>query len=346
LRETTTSYTSSCLVESERHESLRDAIIRLCIELRPLDGPPAVIRTDPAPGFVHLINDKLLKHYRMTVEIGRIKNLNKNPVAEKAVRELEDELLRQDPTGGPASPLLLSVATTTLNARIRSRGLSAREMWFQRDQFTNEQVPFNDSQMIQAQHSLRTANHPHSARSKAPLAPDAPTAVLEVGDLVYLYSDRNKSHARNRYLVTSVEDSWCNIRKFVGSQLRNASYRVKRSELVPSYQEHRTVPLHSQSLAADDSEFVHACPDPPPQPPDPPCIPPALSTPATMSVPSVASSSQPMPIPPFPQPSESIETVIPQPYEVDSETVTPLLTQRRSSRQHKLPEHLKDFILD
>jgi hypothetical protein len=53
---------------------------------------------------------------------------------------------------------------------------------------------------------------------------------IDIGDLVYLYNDGNKSAARNRYIVTSVEDNWCNIRKLVGSQLRNASYRVKKSE--------------------------------------------------------------------------------------------------------------------
>ena len=51
LRETVTSYTSSLLVEDERHQTLRDALIPLCIQMRPMNGPPAVIPTDPAPGF-------------------------------------------------------------------------------------------------------------------------------------------------------------------------------------------------------------------------------------------------------------------------------------------------------
>ena len=69
------------LLEDERHQSLRDALIRLCIESRPLDGPPAVIRTDPAPGFKALANDVLLRSHRLSIEIGRVKNNNKNPVA-------------------------------------------------------------------------------------------------------------------------------------------------------------------------------------------------------------------------------------------------------------------------
>ena len=49
VRERVTSFTPTTLLEDERHQSLRDASIRLCIELRPLDAPSAVIRTDPAP---------------------------------------------------------------------------------------------------------------------------------------------------------------------------------------------------------------------------------------------------------------------------------------------------------
>ena len=144
LRECSTSYTTSCIVENEQHITLRDNLIRLCIELRPLDGPLAVIRTDPAPGFTRLVHDDLLKHHRMCIEIGRIKNPNKNPIAEKAVRECEDELLRQEPMGGPVTPLTLALATASMNSRVRARGLSAREMWCQRDQFTNLQIPFSD----------------------------------------------------------------------------------------------------------------------------------------------------------------------------------------------------------
>jgi len=115
-------------VENEQHITLRDNLIRLCIELRPLDGPPAVIRTDPAPGFTRLVHDELLQHHRMCIEIGRIKNPNKNPIAEKAVRECEDKLLRQEPKGGPVTLLSLALATASMNPQIRARGLSAREM--------------------------------------------------------------------------------------------------------------------------------------------------------------------------------------------------------------------------
>ena len=144
LRETVTSYSSSLLLEDERHQTLRNAIVKLCLEMRPMDGPPSVIRTDPAPGFKALVNDPLLEKHRITIELGQAKNSNKNPVAERAVQELETELLRQEPLGGAVSPLTLAVATSALNARIRPRGLSSREVWTQRDQFSNKQLPLAD----------------------------------------------------------------------------------------------------------------------------------------------------------------------------------------------------------
>ena len=87
-----------------------------------------MIRVDPAPGFMALRNDKTLKSLGLSLEIGGVKNPNKNPVVEKAILELEEELLKQDPTGGPVSELGLVIAVARLNSRIRYSGLSAREL--------------------------------------------------------------------------------------------------------------------------------------------------------------------------------------------------------------------------
>ena len=213
LRECVTSFTATTLIEDERHLTLRDAIIRLCVQMRPLYGPPAIVRTDPAPGFKALTDDQLLKHHRITIDLVHAKNHNKNPMAERAVQELENELLWHDLLGGPVSHLTLAVATANLNARIRSRGLSSREMWTQRDQFSNHQIPLHDQGIIVQQNEQRIANHTHSEKAKAPISRRCPTNHIIVGDLVYLFSDCNKTRARDRYLVVEVTSSFCNIRK-------------------------------------------------------------------------------------------------------------------------------------
>ena len=134
-----------------------------------LDGPSAVVRVDPAPGFIKIINDDYLLQNNITLEVGRTKNINKNPVAEKAIRELEDELLRQNPNNNLITPSMLSIATVRLNSRIRNQGLSSRELWTQRDQFTLKQLPIDDQKTIQDQYKKRVANHPHREAKEANL---------------------------------------------------------------------------------------------------------------------------------------------------------------------------------
>ena len=111
LRECTTSFTASCLVHDEKHNTLSDALTQLTVDLHPLDGPRAIIRVDPSPRFQSMANNDSLNHLNVTIDVGRVKNKNKNRVAEKAVRELEEELIRKEPDGRPVSAAGLALAT-------------------------------------------------------------------------------------------------------------------------------------------------------------------------------------------------------------------------------------------
>jgi hypothetical protein len=281
VRETVTSFTTTCLISNERRETLRDALIQSCITIRPVDGPMAIVRVDPAPGFSALVKDQMLLDNRICVEIGRIKNTNKNPIAERAVQELEDEILRQKPGGGPITPITLARATARLNSRIRQPGISAWEMWSQRDQHTQEQLPISDRQLIKSRHNQRTLNHQHSEKSKAHGTQMAPQTQVSVGDLVYLYADRDKHCARSRYLVIEVDGQWCSVRKFSGTQLRSSPYLIKLLECykVPEHTKSpftRSTPTPSTS--SDDEDYDG--PDEHRDPPSTPRIPQELSQPA------------------------------------------------------------------
>ena len=83
LREVATSYTVARIKSDEIRDTLRDALLCFAMEFHPLEGPPAVIRVDLAPGFNALCDDDMLCKYGLLVEIGRTKNPNKNQVAEK-----------------------------------------------------------------------------------------------------------------------------------------------------------------------------------------------------------------------------------------------------------------------
>ena len=170
LRETVSSYTLTSIVQSEKRDDLRNALLVLCYQLRSLHHGGVTIRVDPAPGFCVLVNDKSLLSHGITLEVGRVKNPYKNPVAERAVEELGMELLHLSPEGGPTSAVSLALATANMNSRIRRDGLSAHEVWTQRDQLTGEQLPIVDRQLILSQDFSRKLNHLPSAKVQSPRA--------------------------------------------------------------------------------------------------------------------------------------------------------------------------------
>ena len=49
LRDTTTSYTLTSIIQDEKATTLRDTLGHLCSELHSLEGPPAIVRVEPAP---------------------------------------------------------------------------------------------------------------------------------------------------------------------------------------------------------------------------------------------------------------------------------------------------------
>ena len=366
IRETVTSYTSSILIPDERRDSLRDALLQLCPPLRPLEGPPAVVRTDSAPGFAALRHDDLLHKHGITIELGHVKNVNKNPVAEKAIRELEDELLREDPHGGAVTPLALALATTRLNSRLRASGLSARELWTQRDQFTSQQIPIRDNEIIMDQHNRRLASHGPSIKSKAPTRPPPlPNLDIHVGDLVYLRADRSKMHSRPRYLVCAVEGGWCNIRKFVGSQLRSTSYRVRQSDCLKVPSEVPTSRPHLHGTSQSDEEDVSDSPSvtstyksrPSPDPPGSPTMMHDIAP--TMDYPPV-SDEGPGPEPPEPAPRPPEPPDIPHELSTPQDELSPASStpetrndlnmsspdRRYPQRDRHTPPYLMDFVLE
>ena len=72
------------------------------------------MRVDNALGFNSLRNDQQLCAHGISLDFGRTKNVNKNPVGEKANSELEIELLKIDPTGAPVSNVTLQNAVHAL----------------------------------------------------------------------------------------------------------------------------------------------------------------------------------------------------------------------------------------
>ena len=144
------------------------------------------------------------------------------------------------------------------------------------------QLPLSDSQFILAKHDLRSSNHSFSEKSKNPLGLIPNSPPLQVGDIVYLVSDKDKSCARDRYIVVSTDLPWCFVKKFSGSQIRATSYKVKLSECYPVppsvvVSNHPGPPVY-QDKDEEPLPVAPAAPSAPVQPAFSPPAPPELTT--------------------------------------------------------------------
>ena len=181
VRETTTSFTATSIIHDEKANTRRDALAKLYSELHPLEGPLAIISVDPAPGFVALRNDPTLKSLGLSLKIGRVKSTNKNPVAEKTIAELEEK------NPPPSTQRWSSIDCYPYHRNISTQfpppkaGLSVRELWTQRDQFTHDQLPLCDRKVIQEQHLQRKQNHPYSEKSKTEIGNGSASPTLTSG---------------------------------------------------------------------------------------------------------------------------------------------------------------------
>ena len=136
LHDTLSSYTFAILINDETKETLLEAVITSFYSLCPTPQIPVAIRVDNVPGLQALRDSIVLHQHHITLDYGRVHNPNKNPVADKAIIELHNDILRNLPDGGQLSPTSLANVVSQLNSRLRLSGLSAWEIFHQWDQFS------------------------------------------------------------------------------------------------------------------------------------------------------------------------------------------------------------------
>ena len=273
IRDIHTSFTVASLIPDEKSSTLQSALITSTASIR---LPTCTIRVDSAPGLFSLRNDPGLLERGITLDYGRVKNLNKNPVAERCNQELELELLHIDPTGAPVTEVTLQDAVHILNSRVRNRELSAREILFCRDQITSAQLNIDDNALNESQQRIRQQNHIPSARSKSKSGYPPEHSDITVGSLVYLKKEGDKFQARDSYIVVSIKDHIATLQKITSTgRFMSRSYDVPLGELFPAVK-HQAVnmqrPRSPSSSSSDDDEQWYPTQDPPaalPPPADP-----------------------------------------------------------------------------
>ena len=234
-------------VPNEKHDSLRESIIKLTANYKHPDG--SLVKVDDAPGFKSLVGDEILKSVGITVDLGRTKNKNKNASIDKGIQELEKEIKRIAPDGGQISSVTLALAISNLNHRIRANGLSSKEILTKRDLYTDEDLVFKDEMIQSHRYVKRLENHPSSEISKSGGVTKQTKYVISLGDIVHVKNEGSKHQARDFYLVTEINhgENEVYLQKFCGNQLRSRRYRMKLTEIYPAAANFRTANVEDRT---------------------------------------------------------------------------------------------------
>ena len=213
------SFKVGSLISNEQKDTLQQSLIQLASTLKHPEG--CVIKVDHAPGFQALKNDEILASVGIKLDFGRLKNKNQNPTVDKAIQEVEYEIKCLAPGGGSITPGLLATALSNSNHRIRSNGLSSKEILFKRENFSSEPIQFNDGDVLEFRYEKRLQNHPYSERSKSKNMPSKNNFSFVKGDIVHIKGESSKHKARELYLVTSVDydNQMADVQKFTDQQL-------------------------------------------------------------------------------------------------------------------------------
>lgn len=320
MRENVSSLTEGLIIPDEKAHSLRDSIVRSMARFRPPSGDAVTIRMDGASGFQSLKEDPILKSMRVNLEIGEAKNVNRNPIAERAVSEFHKELCKLKPVGGPISEAELAIILANMNSRIRQTGYSSTEIWTQRDMVSGENLAISDAKLAKQKYNQRINQHEPSARYKGRGHTEERKVETVVGDMVYLYSDRDKTMGRSKYVVTEVlDDQLCVVQKFTSNQFRGKKYKVRRSDLIKVLQ-HASL----TNPVSDSDEYVDCLAYPHKVPADP-----ESTEKESEDLESETSGEEDTSLT-----SSEIETV-------NAEQPTP---NKRPKRIRKRPAHLADYV--
>ena len=138
-------------------------------------------------------------------------------MADKAIKELREEILHVQASGGPVSNATLAIATNNLNSVIKHLGRSAKELFMSHNQNSGENIPLIYTEISERHQHARTFSHLSSAQHKADHGKPVSLTEVKTGDLIYIKSDMSKSKKRDQFIIHSVnpETKTATIQKFL-----------------------------------------------------------------------------------------------------------------------------------
>ena len=195
------------------------------------------------------------------INLGDEKNPNKNPVADKAIQELELELLKLTVSSSAVTATCLVQAVCNLNSRIRHSNLSAKEMFLGRDQIDGRRLRFTDKLLSSQQNAHRISNHFPSAKAKARGGSVAKKSDIAVGSLVFIKHEGNKFNPRESYVVVEInKDDSARVQKINNGKFFSRQYVVPISKIfpcvAPSTQAAKEEKLVEPTLSSSDDDII------------------------------------------------------------------------------------------
>ena len=226
------------LIPDQTANTLRQFLLSLILDILPDSG--TTIRVDGATSFQTLekeskSNGSLLNQLKISIQVGRLINKNKNPVAENAVKEVLKEILRLKAANSTISQTDLDIVMRNINNRITFNGLSPKEIMFKRDMVSNEDIPVKSKQISDLQASNRKTSSKRSQQFKSRFMKKTPHQDFQIGQLVLIRSALNKNCPRDTYIIEyriqETDRVYYLIRK-LKARLNQRLYKVLPDEFV------------------------------------------------------------------------------------------------------------------
>ena len=230
IRDQFSSYTLAQFIDTENHQDLQNALIKMVTPIRANDS--VIIRTDQATGFQKLKANKSLEDINISLELSDDYSKNGTAVVDKGIQELEREITILHPKESPIDDIILSKALMNLNDRLRRNGnLSAKNILFARDEKLKENLTIDDKILAADQLQARK-----TTKHKEPNVHDQ--QCFSIGDSVMLKENPKKHNVRDKFLVTNVHQGKVSMQKITNhlvrngqSQLRSKQYNVTNNKL-------------------------------------------------------------------------------------------------------------------
>ena len=231
-RDSFSDFITTAIIRSETAEDLKEGLILTTSTVR--KNSKITVRTDNAPGFVSLkkSNDRDLAKLNLSLELSDPINKNGVAIVDKAIQELEKEIIKISPDGNQISSSDLARATMALNSRIRNRNLSSHEILFSREQYTGDNIKLDDKDLAEDKKAKKQQNHRHSEKSKFSGRKEPSGANARKGDRVHIKSEGSKHELRDVYIVLETNGENVSIVKLLHAHDPNKATKLGQKKII------------------------------------------------------------------------------------------------------------------